>query len=58
MTEENQLPEIEPGDVYFDRDGNMVFTRRYHQRRGYCCKSGCRHCPWGYVKKAGAHGGE
>jgi hypothetical protein len=20
-------------------------------KRGYCCKSGCRHCPYGYDKK-------
>jgi hypothetical protein len=20
-------------------------------RRGYCCESGCRHCPYGYNKE-------
>ncbi|MGC2620345.1 MAG: DUF5522 domain-containing protein [Acidobacteriaceae bacterium] len=31
----------------FYRDGPyMVFTAAYHLRRGYCCQSGCRHCPW------------
>jgi hypothetical protein len=20
-------------------------------KRGYCCKSGCRHCPYGFDKK-------
>ncbi|WP_257209940.1 DUF5522 domain-containing protein, partial [Flavobacterium psychrophilum] len=20
---------------------------------GYCCKSGCRHCPYGFNKKTG-----
>jgi hypothetical protein len=24
----------------------MVFTGSYLQRRGYCCNSGCRHCPY------------
>ncbi|MCO5251589.1 MAG: DUF5522 domain-containing protein [Candidatus Kapabacteria bacterium] len=24
----------------------MVFTEKYHLERGYCCKSGCRHCPY------------
>jgi hypothetical protein len=24
----------------------VVFTEAYHRRRGYCCGSGCRHCPW------------
>ena len=36
-------------DTYIDKDGRMVFTEQYHKRRGYCCNSGCRHCP--YKKK-------
>jgi hypothetical protein len=24
----------------------MVFTAAYHLKRGYCCESGCRNCPW------------
>ncbi len=36
------------GEFYFDGQW-MVFTEAYHLRRGYCCKSGCRHCPYGYV---------
>ncbi|MBV8113724.1 MAG: hypothetical protein JO300_03215 [Silvibacterium sp.] len=24
----------------------LVFTAAYHRKRGYCCNSGCRHCPW------------
>lgn len=35
-----------PGDFYFDLGGLMVFTSAYHLRRGYCCNSGCRHCPY------------
>jgi hypothetical protein len=38
-------PKILPGDFYFD-GGLMVFTAAYHRRRGYCCASGCRHCPY------------
>lgn len=37
------------GDFYFDDAGRMVFTAAYHRRRGFCCGSGCRHCP--YPKK-------
>jgi len=36
---------ILPGDFYFET-GRMVFTAEYHSRRGYCCGSGCRHCPY------------
>ncbi|MCX6351576.1 MAG: DUF5522 domain-containing protein [Bacteroidetes bacterium] len=34
------------GDYYFTEDGLMVFTAQYHLRRGFCCGSGCRHCPY------------
>ncbi|MFZ4797584.1 MAG: DUF5522 domain-containing protein [Bacteroidia bacterium] len=35
---------------YFNEKGFMVFTELYHQARGYCCKNGCKHCPFGYKK--------
>ena len=31
--------------------GYLVFTREYHIKRGSCCESGCRHCPYGFDKK-------
>lgn len=40
----------EQADYYFD-NGLLVFTEFYHKKRGYCCKSGCRHCPYGYKKE-------
>jgi hypothetical protein len=33
-------------DFYLDTSGLMVFTEAYHLRRGTCCDSGCRHCPF------------
>ena len=37
-------------DYYFDdTTGLMVMTAHYLERRGYCCRNGCRHCPYGYV---------
>jgi len=33
------------GEFYFEA-GLIVFTAAYHLRRGYCCGSGCRHCPY------------
>jgi hypothetical protein len=40
-----------PGkDYYLDENGNIVFSKEYHLNRGYCCKNGCRHCPWSYGK--------
>jgi hypothetical protein len=34
-------------DGYFDpMSGLFVMTAAYHLRRGACCDSGCRHCPY------------
>ena len=40
--------ELSPNDFYMI-DGKIVFTQTYHLKRGYCCKNGCKHCP--YEKK-------
>jgi hypothetical protein len=42
---------LEPDDFYYTPEGYIVFTEKYHLKRGRCCKSGCRHCPYGYDKK-------
>ena len=33
-------------DYYMDQIGNIIFTERYHIKRGVCCGLGCRHCPF------------
>lgn len=40
-------------DYYLSVDGYIVFTEKYHLKRGYCCKNGCKHCPYGFNKKKG-----
>jgi hypothetical protein len=40
-------------DYYYSPEGFIVFTEKYHLKRGYCCQSGCKHCPYGYDKKTG-----
>jgi Family of unknown function (DUF5522) len=35
----------EDEDYYYEGP-YMVFTERYHLKRGTCCGSGCRHCPY------------
>ena len=32
-------------DFYFE-NGLLVYTAAYHLKRGFCCGSGCRHCPY------------
>ena len=31
---------------YYLENGYYVFTPTYLKKRGYCCESGCRHCPY------------
>ena len=40
-------PRLTSEDYYFEND-LMVFTAAYHLKRGSCCKSACRHCPYGF----------
>ncbi len=40
-------------DYYLTEEGYIVFTEAYHLKRGYCCQSGCIHCPYGFDKKTG-----
>ncbi len=41
-------PALAAEDFYLDDTGLFVFTEKYHLKRGYCCQSGCRHCPYGF----------
>ena len=38
------------GEDYYLEGSMMVFTERFLLRRGFCCESGCRHCPYGFNK--------
>ncbi len=44
---------LEKEDYYLNPEGYIVFTEKYHLKRGYCCKSGCKHCPYNYNKATG-----
>jgi len=35
------------GVDFYKEGGKVVFTSVYHLKRGYCCHSKCRHCPYG-----------
>lgn len=39
------LSKLSPSDFYIE-DGKYVFTEEFHLKRGFCCDSGCRHCPY------------
>jgi hypothetical protein len=43
-------PNLVEGEDYYCEGPAMVFTARFLLRRGYCCDSGCRHCPYELAK--------
>lgn len=47
-TENSQL---KLGEDYYIERGNYVFTEKFLKKRGYCCESNCRHCPYGFANR-------
>ncbi len=47
---DNNRQRLATEDFYLNENGFMVFTAAYHLKRGYCCKNGCKHCPYGFKK--------
>ena len=43
---QKQQAALEEGRDYYLDDGLFVFTAAFLEKRGYCCESGCRHCPY------------
>lgn len=50
MAEEEKIDKTNENEglLFYWENGLIVFTEAYHLKRGYCCKSGCRHCPYGF----------
>ena len=38
---------LTPEDYYLEACGQLIYTACYLLKRGYCCRTGCRHCPYG-----------
>ena len=47
-TESASAEPLAEGVDYYIENGLYVFTADYLLRRGFCCQSGCRHCPYGF----------
>ncbi|MEO6719240.1 MAG: DUF5522 domain-containing protein [Ferruginibacter sp.] len=43
---------IEGEDFYYNEEGYIVLTEKYHLNKGYCCGNGCKHCPYNYENVA------
>ena len=40
---------MEQEDYYYNEEGYVVLTKKYHLQKGICCGNGCKHCPYDYV---------
>jgi hypothetical protein len=40
---------VEQEDYYYNEEGYVVLTEKYHLQKGNCCGNGCKHCPYDYV---------
>ena len=52
MEEFSPFNKLDKEDYYLSKEGYIVFTEKYHLKRGYCCKNGCKHCPYGFNKQS------
>jgi 23S rRNA (cytidine1920-2'-O)/16S rRNA (cytidine1409-2'-O)-methyltransferase len=48
LASETESSFVEGTDFYYE-SGLMVLTEDYLLRRGYCCGSRCRNCPYGHI---------
>ena len=46
---------IEGLHYYYNKEGLIVLTERYHLEKGYCCGNGCLHCPFDYTNVGEPH---
>ena len=49
MKEFSKIDKLDKDEYYHSPEGYIVFTAKYHLRKGYCCNNNCKHCP--YKKK-------
>jgi hypothetical protein len=49
----SKLSKLDKDEYYLSPEGYVVFTEKYLLKRGYCCKNGCRHCPYNYNIRTG-----
>ncbi len=45
LPDDSPMTALAPEDFYWEGP-YLVFTAAYLLKRGYCCNSNCRHCPY------------
>ena len=46
MKEFSKIDQLDKEDYYHAKEGYIIFTKKYHLKRGYCCNNNCKHCPY------------
>ena len=52
MKEFSIIEKLKNDEYYQSGKGYIIFTEKYHLKRGYCCNNNCKHCPY---KKENKH---
>ena len=42
----SKIDSLEKDEYYHSKEGYIVFTKKYHLKRGYCCNNNCKNCPY------------
>jgi len=50
MKEFSNIQNLEKDEYYYSKEGYIIFTEKYHLKRGYCCENNCKHCPYNKEK--------
>jgi hypothetical protein len=40
---------VEGEDYYYNDQGYIVLTKKFHLKKGHCCGNGCKHCPYEFI---------
>ena len=46
MKEFSKIQNLNKDEYYHSIEGYIIFTEKYHLKRGYCCNNNCKHCPY------------
>lgn len=46
----SRAPRLVEGEDFYYEGQLMVLTAHFLTKRGYCCETGCRHCPYGFKR--------
>lgn len=46
MKEFSNIPNLDEDEYYLSEEGYIIYTEKYHLKRGYCCDNNCKHCPY------------